>query len=152
MIAIEVVLSDWLYRAVLSTEILTISRDYFRLRGSLERRIYELGRKHCGNQPRWKIGLDLLLKKSGALSSEKEFRRAIKRIASANVLPDYRIKFDVEKDQLIFYNRDGNKAAKAEFDDAMKLLHTPEPVARRRSKNPRRPQSIGSGQIDLELI
>jgi len=152
MIAIEVTLSDWLYRAVLGAEVLTINRDYFRLRGGLERRLYELARKHCGNQSRWSIQIDLLHKKSGARSPLKAFRNQIKKIASTNVLPDYRVKFDAQKDQLTFYNRDGNKAAKAEFDDAMKVLRTPKPVVKRRSKNPRRPQSTENGQIDLELI
>jgi len=152
MVAVDVKLSDWLYRAVLATEVLTISRDYFRLRGSLERRMYELARKHCGSQSSWKISTELLHKKSGAKSPLKAFRSQIKKIASTNVLPDYRMKFNAEKDQLTFYNRDGNKAAKAEFDDAMKVLYAPKPMAKRRNKNPRRPQSTGNGQIDLELI
>ena len=48
MISVAVTLSEWLYRAVLSKSVLTLSRDYFRLRKPLERRIYELARKHCG--------------------------------------------------------------------------------------------------------
>ena len=50
MVSVSVTLSDWLYRAVLSKSVLTLSRDYFRLRKPLERRIYELARKHCGRQ------------------------------------------------------------------------------------------------------
>ena len=46
MVCIEIKLSDWLYRAVLSHEVLTLDRDYFRLDGALERRVYELCRKH----------------------------------------------------------------------------------------------------------
>jgi len=57
MAGIEVKLSDWLYNAVLGTELLTINREYFRLRGGLERRLYEIARKHCGPQPKWSIGL-----------------------------------------------------------------------------------------------
>lgn len=47
---IKVELPGWLFRAVLNFEVLTLSRDYFRLDGGLERRVYELCRKHCGNQ------------------------------------------------------------------------------------------------------
>lgn len=49
MVAIELVLSEWLYRAILGREVLTLNRDYFRLSGGLERRLYELARKHCGH-------------------------------------------------------------------------------------------------------
>lgn len=53
MVAVEVTLPDWLYRAIQARQVLTISRDYFRLRKPLDRRIYELARKHCGAQPKW---------------------------------------------------------------------------------------------------
>ena len=59
-----VTLSDWLFNAILSNEVLTLSADYFRLRKPLERRLYELARKHCGGKKEWKIGLELLMKKS----------------------------------------------------------------------------------------
>ena len=38
MIAVEITLNEWLYKAVLGHEVLTLSRDYFRLDGGLERR------------------------------------------------------------------------------------------------------------------
>ena len=65
MVSVAVTLSEWLYRAVLSNSVLTLSRDYFRLRKPLERRIYELARKHCGRQPEWRVSVETLLKKSG---------------------------------------------------------------------------------------
>jgi len=50
----EVVLSDWLMRAIEANEVVTISNDYFRLRRPLERRIYEIARKHCAiTLPDW---------------------------------------------------------------------------------------------------
>ena len=49
-------------------EVLTLHRDYFRLRKPLERRIYELARKHCGKQDEWVISLELLKKKCGSAS------------------------------------------------------------------------------------
>ena len=59
MIAVEVTLNQWLFNAVMAREVLTLNHDYFRLDGGLERRLYELARKHCGNQTRWIIGLRL---------------------------------------------------------------------------------------------
>lgn len=122
MLAVEIKISDWLYRAALGLEVLSINPDYFRLRGGIERRIYELARKHCGNQASWKVGIDLLYKKSGVKSPIKQFRHEVKRIAASDITPDYRVRYDTDKDQLIFYSRKGVKAAKAEFDDQMKLL------------------------------
>jgi len=134
MAFIDVTLSDWLYRAVLSKEVLSINPDYFRLRGGIERRVYELARKHCGKQSKWRIGIELLHKKSGSQSSIKHFRHQAKRIVNSEIMPDYKLSFDEEKDQVTFYNRKGNKAAKAQFDDQMKELFMP-PQQQRRTKN-----------------
>lgn len=125
MTAVEVKLSDWLYRAAIGHEVLSVNPDYFRLRGGIERRIYELARKHCGKQASWRIGIELLHKKSGSRSVIKRFRYEIKRIATSDIMPDYRVNYDSEKDQLVFYNRKGSKAAKAQFDDQMKTLFKP---------------------------
>lgn len=89
MIAVEVTLSEWLYNAIQAFEVLTIHPDYFRLRKPLARRLYELARKHCGRQAQWKIGLELLLAKSGSKSTLKEFRRSVRAIADENSLPEY---------------------------------------------------------------
>lgn len=105
MIAVEITLSEWLYNAIQGKEVLTISRDYFRLRKGLERRLYELARKHCGKQPSWKVSLDLLCKKSGSSGNLKEFRRKVKSIAKTNHLPDYRLVYAEENDQVFFYSR-----------------------------------------------
>jgi plasmid replication initiation protein len=104
MIAVEITLSEWLYNAIQGNEVLTISRDYFRLRKGLERRIYELARKHCGKQSSWKIGLELLHKKSGSSGNLKEFRRKVKGIAKTGHLPDYRMVYKPEEDQVWFYS------------------------------------------------
>ena len=62
---IEVTLSDWVFNAIESHEVLTLHRNYFRLRKPIERRQYELARKHCGRKPEWRISLDLLRRKVG---------------------------------------------------------------------------------------
>ncbi|MCE8509990.1 replication initiator protein A [Ruegeria pomeroyi] len=89
MVSVAVTLSDWLYRAVLSKSVLTLSRDYFRLRKPLERRIYELARKHCGRQPAWTVSVDTLLKKSGSASPRRVFRKMLRDMIEAGHLPDY---------------------------------------------------------------
>jgi plasmid replication initiation protein len=91
MVSVTVTLSEWLYRAVLSKSVLTLSRDYFTLRKPLERRLYELARKHCGRQPEWRIGLETLLKKSGSASPRRVFRAMLRETIRVDGLPDYRM-------------------------------------------------------------
>lgn len=111
MIAVEVTLSKWLFNAVQAHEVLTINSDYFRLRRPIERRLYELARKHCGDQARFVIGLELLQEKCGSRSSLKEFRRSLRELIREDTLPDYRMLLDDEKDQVMFYTRDTKKLA-----------------------------------------
>ena len=94
MILVTVTLSDWIYRSVLSRSVLTLSRDYFRLRKPLERRVYEIARKHCGRQAEWRIGLETLLKKTGSTSPRRVFRKMIRDIAAEDGLPDYSLSVD----------------------------------------------------------
>jgi plasmid replication initiation protein len=47
---VEIVLSDWVFQAVEAQEVLTLDRRYFQLAKPLERRLYELARKHVGNR------------------------------------------------------------------------------------------------------
>lgn len=101
----EVKLSDWVFNAIKNEEVLTLHRDYFRLRKPIERRVYELARKHCGQQKSWKISLKHLLMKSGSQSPEKRFRQMIKQLAVHDHLPDYQVFFDDAADMVIFINR-----------------------------------------------
>lgn len=92
MVHVAVTISDWLFRAVLSKSVLTLSRDYFRLRKPLERRIYEIARKHCGRQPEWRVTIDTLCKKSGSASPRRVFRKMIRDMIATDHLPDYSLR------------------------------------------------------------
>jgi plasmid replication initiation protein len=109
MVAVELTLSQWLYNAVLAREVLTLNRDYFRLGGGLERRLYELARKHCGRQAKWGISLELLHKKTGTTGNLREFRRKVKGIVETDPLPDYRLHYEAEADTVLFYSKDPQK-------------------------------------------
>jgi plasmid replication initiation protein len=111
MIAVEVTLSEWLYNAVAAREVLTLNRDYFRLGGALERRLYEVARKHCGRQAKWIVGVEVLHRKSGSASPLKRFRLEAKRIALSDVIPDYRMRYEAESDQMTFHTRDAKAMA-----------------------------------------
>lgn len=116
---IEVKLSDWVFNAIRAHEVLTISRDYFRLRRPLERRLYELARKHCGNQREWSIGLDLLQKKCGSSSTTFEFRRLVGNVIRQDIahshMPDYSLRFSTDESKVVFRNRGTAPAPMAEI-------------------------------------
>ena len=95
----EVVLSDWFMRAIESNQVVTISNDYFRLRRPLERRLYEICRKHCNKSPKWHIGLTKLQGKTGSNAPLKKFRHNIREIIEEDNTPFYRL--ELTKDDLV---------------------------------------------------
>ena len=96
LLSVELEMGDWLVKAIENKNVLTLHRAYFQLRKPLERRLYELARKHCGMQPMWRIGLDKLQHKTGSTSTSKEFKRLVKSICKADAeqshMPDYRFR------------------------------------------------------------
>lgn len=121
MVRVEVTVSDWLYNALLGREVLTINREYFRLRKPLERRLYELARKHCGQQAEWQISLATLREKCGAQSDLKKFRFQVRDIIHPQQekseeqgqeaahpsphFPDYLMTLDATSDVVTFKSR-----------------------------------------------
>jgi plasmid replication initiation protein len=97
----EIVLSDWLMRAIEANEVVSISNDYFRLRRPLERRLYEIGRKHCGGQKKWHIGLAKLQEKTGSNAPLKKFRLNLRQIIADDHTPFYRM--ELTKDDLVIF-------------------------------------------------
>lgn len=112
----EVILSDWFMQAIDSSEVVTISPDYFRLRRPLERRIYEIARKHCGTQKRWHIGLDKLQEKTGSNAPLKRFRLNLRQIIAENHTPFYSIEL-TDSDLVIFRPR----SAKVELGEDISI-------------------------------
>lgn len=112
---IEVQLSDWVFNAIQAHEVLTLHRNYFRLRKPLERRIYEIARKHCGAKKTWKISLQALQDKCGSASTSREFRRLVSNIVKQdeahNHMPDYSVRLD--DNMLVFVNRHAEKGSES---------------------------------------
>ncbi len=86
-------------KAIEANEVVTISNDYFRLRRPLERRLYEICRKHCGIQKKWHIGLSKLQAKTGSCAPLKKFRLNIRQIIADDHTPFY--KLELTKDDLV---------------------------------------------------
>ncbi|CAN7667325.1 replication initiator protein A [Rhizobium sp. LjRoot30] len=102
---LRITLSEFTFDAALALEVLSIDPDYFKLRKGTEKRLYELARKHCGDQGRWKIGLELLQKKVGSRQPLFKFRAAVRAISDAGTLPGYHMVFLHTDDSVIFYGR-----------------------------------------------
>jgi plasmid replication initiation protein len=94
---VEIVISEELYASISKNQILTYNRAYFELTSGYDRRLYEICRKHCGNQQLWDIGLEKLWTKFGVRSSLREFRRKIKEAVEAQNIPDYFIDYETAK-------------------------------------------------------
>lgn len=107
---LEVTLCDWLFRAIDAVEVLPISRDYFRLRRPLDRRLYDMARKHCGAKEKWRISIDKLQKKCGSKQERKAFVRHLRETAEADHLPDYTLVLD---DDLVVFLRKADGAGAA---------------------------------------
>lgn len=107
MIRTEITLAEWFHNSLIGQEVLTISEEYFRIRKPIERRLYELARKHCGKQAAWSISLTALQLKTGSSAPEKKFRFFLRKIADTNHLPDYHILFDDQTDMVTFKPKKG---------------------------------------------
>lgn len=104
----DVVISEFVFKALQAKQTLTLHRDYFRLRKPIERRVYEMARKHCGSQKSIKMSLSLLHHKSGSQSSLKLFKQHFKKIVKTDHLPDYHVELD-EKDMVTFSQKAESK-------------------------------------------
>lgn len=110
MVEVEITVSNWFYNALIGKEVLTLNRNYFRLRKPIERRLYELARKHCGKQDFWEIRLDNLKDKVGSSTELRKFRSQIRQIIEIdlkqNHFPDY--KFTLNDNDLVCFSHKNN--------------------------------------------
>lgn len=126
MKGVEITLSDWMYRALIKERrVLSISPDYFRLDGGLERRLYQLARKHVGRQRSWKIGLPLLAQKVGSSQELRFFKRDLHKIIKADNIPDY--KFEINGETNVEFSPEylAENPVKAIPNDRLIVLVTP---------------------------
>lgn len=133
MLDVEITLSDWVFDAIENNHVLTLSKQYFFLRKPLERRLYELARKHCGAQSKWQCGLERLRDKCGSGSTTKEFRRLISKIIEDDALhdhlPDYGI--SVEGDNVIFRPKSDDVVTSVPFRE-LRFKNSDTPIEARR--------------------
>ena len=89
----ELVLPDWFYQGVLDRRlVLTIDPGYFALTGGIERWLYRVARKHAGRQADgWRFDLRHLHAKSASTARYSDFALDLRRIATRQPLPGYRL-------------------------------------------------------------
>ena len=88
-------LSNWVYEGLIRDRaLLTLHPDYFTLSGGVERAIYRIARKHAGDQAAgWTCRVSILHDKTGSESPLKQFAYLLRRIVTANNLPEYDLSF-----------------------------------------------------------
>jgi plasmid replication initiation protein len=111
MVEVQVTLSKWMYNSIIGREVLTLNRDYFLLRKPLERRIYEIARKHCGNNKQFRIDIATLHKKTGTRSNLRYFRFCLNQTIETQPLPDYLVY--IEGDIVTFTNKKQEEAKRS---------------------------------------
>lgn len=88
---LELRLPNWLFKGLMSGKgVLTLDREWFLLKGGLERVIYRIARKHAGDQRQgWTCRFDVLFKKTGCEDKSRNFASALRKLAARNDLPGY---------------------------------------------------------------
>jgi plasmid replication initiation protein len=91
----SITLSNWIYQGIIMQGgVLSVHPDYFLLTGGLERCLYRIARKHAGMQSQgWVCTISTLYEKTGSESSRKEFTRMLRKITTANTLPEYHLQW-----------------------------------------------------------
>lgn len=97
--AVQFRLSDWLYSSVIERHVLSISPAYFKIRSPIDRRLYELARKHCGKQARYELAFDTLFAKLGSTDTARKFKW---RLTKGINIPDYQVEYDPAVDKVVF--------------------------------------------------
>jgi len=89
--AVKVRLCDWLFRAILlDRHVLDYAHAYFQL-GPIERRIYEVARSTCEEGGEIDLDLATFRLQVGYQNPLANFRQALRGIAGADAIPDYRL-------------------------------------------------------------
>ncbi|MEJ1374529.1 MAG: replication initiator protein A [Candidatus Sedimenticola sp. (ex Thyasira tokunagai)] len=95
-VSIDIVLGEAFYDALLLHDVLTFSSDYFLIRGGTERRLYELGRRFCGDKLSFSISLKKLQSRTGNEGTLRKFRENIVKLAKGqeSELPEFIVQYD----------------------------------------------------------
>jgi len=102
----KITLSEWFYEGVLDQKLLlSIPSSYFNITGGIERWLYRLVRKHAGRQSvGWSCTFSTLHKKSGSTRRPSDFSREMRKIITADQLPEYHLEIHQgERNEPVMY-------------------------------------------------
>ena len=146
LLGCSVVFSSWIREALEERRVLTLHKDYFRLRTPLERAVYQVVRKHCGEQRMWNIGLAKLQAKVGSNRRIPDFRRQIRTVTGRWVnkdFLDYCLEFDDDADQLVARYTNDPRRIPTDLQPTERRL-TPRTLKTMRRKHP----NLDPGQME----
>ena len=97
---IEVMVCDWLHRAIMTDRrIAAYHHNFFKL-GPIERRLYELAKFNCGEDGGFEVDLNVLAERVGCASDKRGleyFKRQLREVAEQDSLPEYVVTLAEEK-------------------------------------------------------
>jgi plasmid replication initiation protein len=120
-----VTISEWLFNSLKAKAVLTLDRHYFSLSSSVDRRLYEIVRKHCGDKTHFKINMDLLSEKLFGEKKERfKMRDILREIIANDELPGYRIALDthVAPDMVVFFTKDMTRLYREIFSKDLNMF------------------------------
>jgi plasmid replication initiation protein len=97
---VEVMVCDWLYRAILTDQrIAAYHHDFFKL-GPIERRLYELAKFNCKDDGGFALDIKEMAARVGCASDQRGleyFKKQLREVQEHNSLPEYIIDISEEK-------------------------------------------------------
>lgn len=98
---LEIALSEWFFRRVAKDRaILAIHPDYFLLTGGIERWLYRIARKHCGNnEAGWSFTVRRLYEKYPPGREYRKFKHDLKAVVERDCIPEYHTVWETTKAQ-----------------------------------------------------
>ncbi len=97
---VEVMVCDWLYRAILTDQrIAAYHHDFFKL-GPIERRLYELAKFNCKDDGGFTLGIEELAARVGCASDRRGleyFKKQLREVQEQDNLPEYVVDIEEEK-------------------------------------------------------
>lgn len=97
---LELRVSNWLFKGLMSGKgVLTLDREWFLLKGGLERVLYRIARKHAGDQAQgWTCRFEVLHQKTGSEEGLRNFAVRLRRLVKRNDMPRYHMSLTKTKD------------------------------------------------------
>lgn len=97
LISCEVTLCEWLFNAtVIEHRYLSLDREYYSIESGFERKLYQICRRHLGNQSLWHVGADQLQEKMGSDSEKKKFLYELRQIVERDPFKDFSLGLTID--------------------------------------------------------